>query len=157
MALSMRFHPRHLPSAFDPGNAAILKLRTSTPLLLSTALSCQCRSFSSAQRKAAHAQARGAPSNRMASSPPQPSMKTRSKGISRGNLPQDFGVLPGTFIRPLWRDMPSIFKQPRERLFMEWLSLKVSFQNFVGCVFSVALDLQKITNGDVNGYNEPGA
>ncbi|PGH09510.1 hypothetical protein GX51_00615 [Blastomyces parvus] len=37
-----------------------------------------------------------------------------------GALPDDVGLLPGTFVRPLWRNMPSIFRYPKERLWMEW-------------------------------------
>ena len=47
-------------------------------------------------------------------------------------MPQDLGVLAGTFIRPLWNDMPSIIDQPKKRLQMEWLWLKTSFANVVG-------------------------
>ena len=54
--------------------------------------------------------------------------------MSRADLPQDIGLLPGTFIKPLWRDMPSIFQQPKERLHYEWLWLKSWFQNFLGWV-----------------------
>lgn len=46
-------------------------------------------------------------------------------------MPQDLGLLPGTFIRPVWHEMPSIFKQPRERLRMEWLWWKTRLQNFL--------------------------
>ncbi|KKK24901.1 hypothetical protein ARAM_000136 [Aspergillus rambellii] len=59
-------------------------------------------------------------------------MRTRGRELSRAELPQDIGLLPGTFIRPLWRDMPSIFQQPAERLKLEWLWVKTGFQNFLG-------------------------
>ncbi|TQB69186.1 hypothetical protein MPDQ_002194 [Monascus purpureus] len=78
---------------------------------------------------------RGVPQRLSVAQPAQPTMKTRSKDISRSDLPQDLGLLPGTFIRPLWRDMPSIFQQPRERLAIEWLSVKVAFQNFLGLIY----------------------
>lgn len=50
--------------------------------------------------------------------------------MSRSELPTDLGLLPGTFIRPLWRDLPSIFTHPKERLQLEWLWLKSGFQSF---------------------------
>lgn len=52
--------------------------------------------------------------------------------MSRNDMPQDFGLFQGTFIRPQWRDMPTIFEQPSERLRMEWQWVKSSVTNFVG-------------------------
>ncbi|KAJ5555581.1 hypothetical protein N7535_008016 [Penicillium sp. DV-2018c] len=60
----------------------------------------------------------------------QPAFKTKTKDIKLSDLPNDIGVLPGTFVRPLWRDMPSIFKAPRDRLYMEWIWLKSWFTNY---------------------------
>lgn len=89
----------------------------------------QCRPFShSVQRSGGYV-----PNDVSVKQPAQPSMRTRGNELSRADLPQDIGLLPGTFIRPLWRDMPSIFSQPSERLRMEWLWLKMGFQNFLGC------------------------
>ncbi|KAL3472650.1 hypothetical protein BJX99DRAFT_235087 [Aspergillus californicus] len=64
--------------------------------------------------------------------PAQPSMKSRGKNLARSELPQDIGLLPGTFIKPSGKDLPSIFQQPKERLRFEWLWLKSWFQNFLG-------------------------
>ncbi|PLB52357.1 hypothetical protein P170DRAFT_453761 [Aspergillus steynii IBT 23096] len=87
-----------------------------------------CRSFSqSVQRAAGYV-----PNEVSVKQPAQPSMRTRGSELSRADLPQDIGLLPGTVVRPLWRDMPSIFTQPSERLRMEWLWMKTSFQNFLG-------------------------
>jgi protein MBA1 len=58
-------------------------------------------------------------------------MKVRSKDLLAGQLPNDIGLLPGTFVRPLWRDMPSVFDKPRDRLQMEWTWIKAWFQNFM--------------------------
>lgn len=63
--------------------------------------------------------------------PPQPSLKARSKNMGSSDLVQDIGLFPGTFISPLWRDMPSIFQQPKERLRMEWLWIRFAFGNFL--------------------------
>ncbi|KAL2219136.1 hypothetical protein M432DRAFT_545617 [Thermoascus aurantiacus ATCC 26904] len=95
----------------------------------SAAAPCQCRSFS----KAPALKVRGIPQKISLSAPPQPSKKIlASRELARTAPTQDFGLLPGTFIRPLWRDMPSFFEQPRQRLHLEWLSLKTAVQNFLG-------------------------
>ncbi|KAF9888419.1 hypothetical protein FE257_008697 [Aspergillus nanangensis] len=96
---------------------------------LASAASHQCRFFSQTSQRGAM---RGAPENISVRQPAQPSMRTRGRDLSRSELPQDIGLLPGTYIRPQWRDMPSIFQQPTERLQLEWLWLKTGFQNFIG-------------------------
>lgn len=91
---------------------------------------CQCRYFS--QTSISQKGMRGVPQNMTPKQPAQPSMKTRGNQMSKAEMPQDLGLLPGTFIRPLWRDMPSIFQLPRERLQLEWLWIKQGVQNFFG-------------------------
>ncbi|EAW09220.1 uncharacterized protein ACLA_034230 [Aspergillus clavatus NRRL 1] len=91
---------------------------------------CQCRYFS--QSPVAQRGLSGMPQNISVKQPAQPSMRTRGREMSRSELPQDIGLLPGTYVRPLWRDMPSIFQQPKERMQLEWLWLKNAFQNFLG-------------------------
>ncbi|WEW57514.1 hypothetical protein PRK78_002981 [Emydomyces testavorans] len=63
------------------------------------------------------------------------SMKNRVKetmsAANRDMIPDDVGLLPGTFIRPVWKNMPSIFKDPKLRLRMEWMSLKMKVMNFI--------------------------
>jgi protein MBA1 len=61
-------------------------------------------------------------------------MRSRVKDMSMSDLPMDLGLLPGTFIRPMWRNLPSIFSHPKERLRMEWIWLKMAVQNFIGWV-----------------------
>ncbi|KAL4866666.1 hypothetical protein BDV12DRAFT_172637 [Aspergillus spectabilis] len=95
--------------------------------------SWQCRQFSLSSYCSA-AQRGGMPQTLSVKQPAQPSMKSRGQNLTRSELPQDIGLLPGTYIRPLWRDLPSIFQQPRERLHFEWLWLKSWFQNFMGLV-----------------------
>ena len=56
--------------------------------------------------------------------PPQPSMISRMRDLDPDKVPTDFGILPGTFIKPEGKDMPDFFKQPKERLFFEWTWLK---------------------------------
>jgi hypothetical protein len=78
-----------------------------------TAGSYQCRPFSQTSQNLA-----GRPMNFRQPTQSQPSFKTRTKDMPMTQLPNDLGLLPGTFIKPLWRDMPSIFESPRDRLHM---------------------------------------
>ena len=70
--------------------------------------------------------------------PAEMSMRNRVKdamsGASRENIPDDIGLLPGTFIRPVWKHMPSIFKEPKQRWRMEWMWFKMKMQNFARLV-----------------------
>ncbi|KAL3483658.1 hypothetical protein BJX62DRAFT_75790 [Aspergillus germanicus] len=102
---------------------------------LCTTFSSQCRHFSLSSHRNALQQNRGMPQTISMKQPAQPSMKARGMNVSRSELPQDIGMLPGTFVRPLWGDLPSIFKQPKERLHFEWLWLKSWFQNFVALFY----------------------
>ncbi|KAB8236818.1 uncharacterized protein BDW43DRAFT_225665 [Aspergillus alliaceus] len=105
----------------------LTSVRSNNPV--SQLYSCQYRFFSQSSQRSA---LRGVPENITLKQPPQPSMKTRGAALSRYELPQDLGLLPGTYVKQLWRDMPSIFQQPKERLQLEWLWLKSGFQNFIG-------------------------
>ncbi|QKX64031.1 uncharacterized protein TRUGW13939_11204 [Talaromyces rugulosus] len=64
--------------------------------------------------------------------PLEKSLKIRAKELSIDSMPTDLGLLPGTFIRPEGKNMPSIFREPRDRLRMEWVGLKQWFQNVAG-------------------------
>lgn len=94
-----------------------------------------CRTLSSSARHNAaltnQAQLKG-------KSQPQMSMNSRMKELlksaNRDLIPEDMGLLPGTFIRPVWQNMPSLFKEPQLRLHMEWLYWKMKVQNFLGLV-----------------------
>ncbi|EEP75617.1 predicted protein [Uncinocarpus reesii 1704] len=94
---------------------------------------CLLRPFSSSRNQ--HAGMQGGVQAIKPRIPPQMSMKNRVKqsmsGASREMLPDDVGLLPGTFIRPVWRNMPSIFKDPKLRLRMEWMTLKMKVMNFI--------------------------
>ncbi|KAL4973769.1 hypothetical protein BDW66DRAFT_141523 [Aspergillus desertorum] len=116
-------------------NAPLLsaaRARTAVRSSYPSVTSSQCRQFSLSSQRSR--EMRGMPQTLSVKQPAQPSMKVRGQGMSRADLPQDIGLLPGTFIKPLWRDMPSIFQQPKERLQFEWLWLKSWFQNFLGLV-----------------------
>lgn len=95
-----------------------------------TAGSYQCRSFSQTSHNLA-----ARPMNFRQPSQSQPSFKTRTKDMPMNQLPNDIGILPGTFVKPLWRDLPSIFKHPRDRLHFEWTWLKTLFTNYGRSVF----------------------
>lgn len=99
----------------------------------------QYRSFSQASQRWAYKS-----NNFSAKNITGPSMKARSKEALSGQLPNDLGVLPGTFVRPLWRDLPSVFQSPRDRWQMEWTWLKSTVQNFmrwVTCSISGRVDI----------------
>ncbi|KAL4805479.1 hypothetical protein BDV18DRAFT_161131 [Aspergillus unguis] len=111
---------------------SVARMRTAVIQPFPAITSSHCRQFSlSSQRNAARA---GIPQNVSMRQPAQPSMKARGQTLSRAELPQDIGLLPGTFIKPTMRDLPSIFQQPKERLHFEWLWVKSWFQNFLGLV-----------------------
>lgn len=78
----------------------------------------------------------------------QPSFKTRTQGMKLADLPNDIGLLPGTFVRPLWSDMPSIFSAPKDRLHMEWTWLKSLFGNYTRSV-----DIHAHTHGGIKCIN----
>jgi len=90
----------------------------------------QCRSFSAASQRWAYRTQNFKPS-----SVSQPSMKSRAKDVMMHQLPNDIGLLPGTFVRPMWRDLPSIFQEPRDRLRMEWTWMKSVFQGYARWVY----------------------
>jgi protein MBA1 len=94
----------------------------------------QCRAFSAAAQRWAYRTQNFKPS-----SPAQPSMKSRAKDVMKHQLPNDIGLLPGTFVRPMWRDLPSIFQDPRDRFRMEWTWLKSVFQGYARWVCHLSL------------------
>ncbi|KAF7717272.1 Uncharacterized protein PECH_007550 [Penicillium ucsense] len=99
----------------------------------------QCRAFSAATQRWAYRTTNFKPSGVSA-----PSMKSRAKDVLRHQLPNDIGLLPGTFVRPMWKDMPSIFKDPRDRFQMEWTWLKSVFQGYVSLLMYCKKDLSNI-------------
>ncbi|KAF7173950.1 hypothetical protein CNMCM5623_006232 [Aspergillus felis] len=132
MASSLWLSPSSLRTVVRSG-APIAQFYQTAPSSSSAVVTyCQCRFFSVSQ--IAQRGLSGVPQNISVKQPAQPSMRTRGRELSRSELPQDIGLLPGTFIRPLWRDMPSIFQQPKERLQLEWLWLKNAVQNFLGLI-----------------------
>lgn len=112
-----------------PAGSFTLTARSGSVVFKSYAtVSQQCRSFSqSSQRWAYRSQNFSPPSIK------SPSIKAQSMEAlqGQGQLPNDIGLLPGTFVRPLWRNMPSIFENPRDRWMMEWTSVKSFFQNYL--------------------------
>lgn len=59
--------------------------------------------------------------------PPERSFRTKMRDINPDDIPTDFGILPGTFIKPEAKDMPDFFKRPKDRLLMEWVWIKTWF------------------------------
>ncbi|KAK2795648.1 hypothetical protein FQN50_009685, partial [Emmonsiellopsis sp. PD_5] len=99
---------------------------------------CLYRPFSQTARRDAGAKV-------MAAAPKSRSVLSNKNQIKQATaasnpdmIPDDMGILPGTFIRPLWKNRPSIFKEPGRRLHMEWVNIKMKFQNFAGLVFCSA-------------------
>lgn len=72
--------------------------------------------------------------NRAAQQSREVAMKEQLKYMDRESFPDDFGLLPGTFIRPVWSNLPSIFKDPKGRLKLEWAWLKSRTVNLFGLV-----------------------
>lgn len=57
--------------------------------------------------------------------PAQKSMKVAAREAMKGDaIPNDFGLLPGTFVMPSRPKRPSMFRSPRLRLQLEWRRLK---------------------------------
>ncbi|OAT10879.1 hypothetical protein BDBG_06658 [Blastomyces gilchristii SLH14081] len=101
--------------------------------LSSRYLLLSCRPFShTTQREASMRNAQILRPQAEATMSSKNQMKEALRSMRDGSIPDDMGLLPGTFIRPLWRNMPSIFRYPKERLWMEWVSLRAKFQDFVG-------------------------
>ncbi|KAJ5692171.1 hypothetical protein N7462_001594 [Penicillium macrosclerotiorum] len=99
----------------------------------------QYRAFSQASQRWAYRT-----TNMRPSSVAQPSMKSRAKDMMMSQLPNDIGLLPGTFVRPLWKDMPSIFKDPRDRIWMEWVWIKNVVQNYFSILIFCKRDLSNL-------------
>ncbi|KAJ5152960.1 uncharacterized protein N7482_009438 [Penicillium canariense] len=99
----------------------------------------QCRSFSAAPQRWGYRSQNFKPG-----SMPQPSMKSRAKEVMMHQLPNDIGLLPGTFVRPMWKDLPSIFQDPRDRFRMEWTWLKSLFQGYTSLLVYCKKDLNNV-------------
>ncbi|KAL4906906.1 hypothetical protein BDW74DRAFT_129711 [Aspergillus multicolor] len=109
-----------------------VRARTAVISSYSTVGSSQCRQLSLSSQRSR--EMKGMPQSFAMKQPAQPSMRIRTSEMARSEMPQDIGLLPGTFIKPLWRNLPSIFQEPKVRLQYEWLWLKSWFQNFMGLV-----------------------
>lgn len=118
MALSLR-PPAGNIGYYSHPSTVLTSILTPKPL--------QCRTFSQASQRWAYRS-----TNFNQPSAAQPSLKTRSRdALSNSQMPNDIGLLPGTFVRPLWRDLPSIFQSPKDRWLMEWTWMKSLFQSYV--------------------------
>ncbi|EFE33843.1 uncharacterized protein ARB_07308 [Trichophyton benhamiae CBS 112371] len=104
---------------------------------------CAARSFSQSSLRAGMT----APKVMAPKPPAQMSMKNRlqetMRGINKEMVPDDIGILPGTFIRPVWQNLPSWFSDPKTRLHMEWMHWKMKFLNFMRERKKMAIELHK--------------
>ncbi|KAJ5726397.1 uncharacterized protein N7483_007754 [Penicillium malachiteum] len=72
--------------------------------------------------------------NFSAKNPTGPSITARKRDTNASMMPTDVGILPGTFVRPLWRNLPSVFQNPRDRWQIEWAWIRSSIQNLMSLV-----------------------
>ncbi|KAJ6032299.1 hypothetical protein N7540_003031 [Penicillium herquei] len=87
------------------------------------------RFFSQSSQQCAYKNMNFSPKN-----PAGPSLRARTKESAGGIPSTDLGLLPGTFVRPLWRNLPSVFQNPRERWQVEWAWIRSSIQNLMSLV-----------------------
>ncbi|KAJ5613561.1 hypothetical protein N7528_007215 [Penicillium herquei] len=89
----------------------------------------QSRFFSQSSQQCAYKNMNFSPKNLAG-----PSLNARRKDTQLSMLPNDIGLLPGTFVRPLWRNLPSVFQNPRDRWQVEWAWVRSLFQNLMSLV-----------------------
>ncbi|KAI5290217.1 hypothetical protein KEM52_000530 [Ascosphaera acerosa] len=81
--------------------------------------------------------------------PPSPSMKTSMRQslqqMTRDQFHDDMGLLPATFVRPVWAHLPSLFREPRGRLQMEWQWLKSRVRNAMMEMYTAFANADKKT------------
>lgn len=131
--------PPSLLHRASPSSARFVRLSSQSQPALGSRFTlqqpCIRRQFS--QGRAQCAQAVGGTvmrQNRAAQQSREVAMKEQLKYMDRESFPDDFGLLPGTFIRPVWSNLPSIFKDPKGRLKLEWAWLKSRTVNLFGLV-----------------------
>lgn len=121
----------------SPNSSVLRRPRASLPS------KCLSRPFSQSRQ---HARMMAPPGTKVPrqKSTPAMSMNNRMKDamtkLDRNAFPDDLGLLPGTFVRPRMKDMPSLFTDFKRRWKMEWTGFKSSLQGFgrsVGCVFII--------------------
>ncbi|KAK2865436.1 hypothetical protein FQN49_003570 [Arthroderma sp. PD_2] len=119
------------PSIRRTLSSAVVSRSSAHPVVFQWASKCSSRQFSLSSSRAAVS----APQVMKPKIPAQMSMKTRMNdtmtGMNRDMVPDDIGLLPGTFIRPVWKNLPSLFQDPKLRWRMEWTHWKTKVQNFV--------------------------
>ncbi|KAK2743396.1 hypothetical protein FQN57_004861 [Myotisia sp. PD_48] len=104
----------------------------SRTVLIQTSAQCSSRQFSQCTAREG---ALRTPKMVKPRIPTEMSMKNRMNdamsGANRDAIPDDIGLLPGTFVRPVWGNLPSLFSEPRRRWQMEWMTIKMNVQNFI--------------------------
>lgn len=64
--------------------------------------------------------------------PKQQSANTRMKQLKKSEIPSDIGLIPGTFIRPTWKEGPSLLSSKwKERLIMDWVHIRQSASDLI--------------------------
>lgn len=92
----------------------------------------QIRSFSQVPQRLAAIRSQ----NFNAKSQTQASMKARNReAMQMAQAPLEVQWLPGTFVRPLWRNTPSVFTHPKEAWRLQWAWATAKFKDFVSYVF----------------------
>ncbi|KAI5287694.1 hypothetical protein KEM54_005812 [Ascosphaera aggregata] len=62
----------------------------------------------------------------------QTAINEQLERMTREDFNDDLCLLPGTFIRPVWSNLPSFFKDPKGRMKMEWQWLRSRALNLFG-------------------------
>lgn len=67
---------------------------------------------------------------------PQPTprmqgLRSRMKDLKKTDIPSDLGLLPGTYVRPSGKNLPSWFRRPKTRLKIEWKWIETKFKHFL--------------------------
>ncbi|KAJ5118621.1 hypothetical protein N7448_010326 [Penicillium atrosanguineum] len=87
----------------------------------------QIRSFSQVPQRLAGIRSQ----NFNAKGQAQPSLKSRHRdAMQSAQMPPEAPWLPGTFVRPLWRNTPSVFTHPKEAWRVQFTWAKSKFMDF---------------------------
>ncbi|KAF2146205.1 uncharacterized protein K452DRAFT_283480 [Aplosporella prunicola CBS 121167] len=119
--------------AFRPRAAGYQQLRPSQQLLSQQLLpSQQSRTFAATRAAAADIDPTARAMEQMQKRPSTPSFRTQQKGQMM-SVPNDMGLLPGTFVRPTGANLPGLF-DAKARFAVEKAWVKSKFQNTLSLV-----------------------
>ncbi|KAK5086324.1 hypothetical protein LTR05_003492 [Lithohypha guttulata] len=104
----------------------------------------QCRTFSSTTCDAATVRTPNISRQLQKAMSKQKSLSGQMKKMGRGQMGDDFGLLPETLIKPERKNLPSILsKRWQRRIQIEWLAFKQKVQAFVALVLSNRWQVKK--------------